>query len=357
MESRNSDRANLYASLSVEQGQEKPDYQWLLEPVSEASPAGENLEFDPEFYQLEVAATPTEEREYGDFVVAANDVDWRQVLLDSTRLLKRTRDLRLLVLWHQAAVSGHGIGGLAAGFHVIRVWLETLWPTLHPELEGTDSTARWLCIAATSLNDGLFGIWRRSNLIASRTLTMSVKDFSAAVNRNSPQGAPGVDQIQAFLRDQPEIAQATMNDVKSIRAQIQQIDEIASAFGTGEAALNFEPFVRVLGEIEYVFAPTLPQDAEAPTAASENDQPTSLEAAVSMAPQAPSHSGCHDRSDAVRMIDVICQYYARHEPSHPAPIFLRRAQRMMQMDFMEIMKELLPGSIEQLDAIAGTQRD
>ena len=345
--------ADSSARLSIAEGQEKPDYLWLLERVSDDRPSGENLEFEADFFQLEVCATPKQERAYGDFIVAANDVDWGHVLHESSRLLRRSRDLRLLALWHQAAVCQHGIGGLAAGFHVLRVWLETLWPTLHPELEGSDSTARWLCIAGAALNEGLLGAWRRSILIANRALTLTVRDLSLAVNRSAPQGVPGIDAIQAFLRENPSIAQATLNDVFSIRAQIQQIDQIALTVGTGEASPDLQGFTRVLDEIEHVLVPVLAEGGTPDGVAA----PPPPAATTTPSPAASAIAGCSSRHDAVQLVNQICLYFATHEPSHPAPLFLRRAQRLMQMDFMEIMTDLLPGSIDQLSTLTGTQRD
>ena len=34
-------------------------------------------------------------------------------------------------------------------------------------------------------------------------------------------------------------------------------------------------------------------------------------------------------SEAVRMLELVCSYLERHEPSNPAPLFIRRAQRLM----------------------------
>ena len=46
--------------------------------------------------------------------------------------------------------------------------------------------------------------------------------------------------------------------------------------------------------------------------------------------RAPSIDGeIGTREDAVRMLDLVCSYLERHEPSNPAPLFIRRAQRLM----------------------------
>ena len=59
------------------------------------------------------------------------------------------------------------------------------------------------------------------------------------------------------------------------------------------------------------------------------------------------------REDAVRMLDRVCGYLERHEPSNPAPLFIRRAQRLMTKNFLEIVKDLLPDSLSNLEKLAG----
>jgi len=61
------------------------------------------------------------------------------------------------------------------------------------------------------------------------------------------------------------------------------------------------------------------------------------------------------RQDVVRLLDRICEYYARTEPSSPLPLLLRRAQRMAEMDFLQIVDELTPTMRAQLEPIVGAQ--
>jgi len=50
----------------------------------------------------------------------------------------------------------------------------------------------------------------------------------------------------------------------------------------------------------------------------------------------------------VRMLDKIYDYYARHEPSSPIPLLLRRARRSLVKDFMDIMQDLAPDALTQI---------
>ena len=58
--------------------------------------------------------------------------------------------------------------------------------------------------------------------------------------------------------------------------------------------------------------------------------------------------------DVMRRIDELCDYYTRNEPSSPVPLLLRRAQRLVGMDFMDLLKDLAPGGISELRVVSGT---
>jgi hypothetical protein len=61
------------------------------------------------------------------------------------------------------------------------------------------------------------------------------------------------------------------------------------------------------------------------------------------------------REDARRALERVCEYLERHEPSNPASLFIRRAQRMLNMSFLEIMQELNPDAIPHLEMITGAR--
>ena len=61
----------------------------------------------------------------------------------------------------------------------------------------------------------------------------------------------------------------------------------------------------------------------------------------------------NNRADALAAIDRICDWYDKNEPSHPAPLLLRRAQRLMEMNFMDIVRDLAPDALHQVRALAG----
>ena len=59
------------------------------------------------------------------------------------------------------------------------------------------------------------------------------------------------------------------------------------------------------------------------------------------------------RKDVDLVLEKICIYFENYEPSHPAPLFIRRVQRLMNMDFYEIMQDINPESLTHLEVLIG----
>src|SRR5262245_9552850 len=135
----------------------------LLRPISEDSPAGENLEYDAAFGELERAARGKEERRSGDEVLAAEPPRWREVAEQASTLLDRTRDLRVTFYLTHAALNMDGIGGLAAGLRLTHGLLQSFWDTVYPQLDKDDNddpTLRVNSIAQLSGDDLLKSLSR-----------------------------------------------------------------------------------------------------------------------------------------------------------------------------------------------------
>ena len=53
------------------------------------------------------------------------------------------------------------------------------------------------------------------------------------------------------------------------------------------------------------------------------------------------------------MIDKVCLYFERNEPSSPVPLLLQRAKRLISKDFLEILRDLTPDGVSQAELIGG----
>ena len=59
------------------------------------------------------------------------------------------------------------------------------------------------------------------------------------------------------------------------------------------------------------------------------------------------------RADALRLLDLVCQYYQRNEPSSPLPFLIGRARRLADKNFLDILRDMAPEGLSQAQNITG----
>jgi type VI secretion system protein ImpA len=59
------------------------------------------------------------------------------------------------------------------------------------------------------------------------------------------------------------------------------------------------------------------------------------------------------REDVLQTLARLCEYLSVHEPTNPVQLVLRRAQRMMNMSFLELMQDLAPDGLVQAETVVG----
>lgn len=61
------------------------------------------------------------------------------------------------------------------------------------------------------------------------------------------------------------------------------------------------------------------------------------------------------REEVLRELDRICAYYDAHEPTSPVPMLLRRAKRLATMSFVELVRELAPSGVGEIETLRGPE--
>ena len=54
------------------------------------------------------------------------------------------------------------------------------------------------------------------------------------------------------------------------------------------------------------------------------------------------------RQQVVQLLELACNYYARYEPSSPVPLLLQRAKRLVDLDFLGIVADLSPETLDKV---------
>ena len=76
-----------------------------------------------------------------------------------------------------------------------------------------------------------------------------------------------------------------------------------------------------------------------------------------MAAQSGLSGTVRSREEAIRAIDMICEYLERTEPANPAPLFLRRARQLINHNFLQLMKVLAPEALAGVAGLVGIDPD
>jgi type VI secretion system protein ImpA len=65
--------------------------------------------------------------------------------------------------------------------------------------------------------------------------------------------------------------------------------------------------------------------------------------------------GITSPTDVQNALDRIVAYYERYEPSSPLPLLLLRAKRLVNADFLTIVKDMAPHGIDNVNLIGGLE--
>jgi type VI secretion system protein ImpA len=343
----------------------------LLADIDEAAPAGENLEFDIEFGGLERAAAGKPEQQYGGVVIPAEDPDWKEVRAQAESLLTRTRDLRVLVQLALAELHLEGIAGFAVALDVIRKLLDAKWPHLHPQLDPDDDNDPTLrANALLSLADPGRVLRKLRDMPlanSARSGPVSWRDMEIAAGAMEP--VEGREKLsESVLRgafqdtDQARLASLREGLVLAIAsaAGIPAAFDANAGFGTGPDLSGLAKLLRETQRYVDRYAPQgAPGEQEAEDAAPGNTAVGEPAPAAGRAAgvSAASLSAVTTRADAMRLLDLVLDYYRRYEPSSPLPLLLERARRLADKNFIDILRDLAPDSVSQAQFVTGARDD
>lgn len=339
-----------------------------LDAVEDTAPSGPNLEFDPDFGALERAAQGEPERQAGDTIVPAKEPDWKLVDAQATALMERTRDLR--VLSHLAVAKLHlsGLPAYADLLAVVRQLLQDRWDDLHPQLDPEDDNDPTM--RATSLlrlSDPVLVLrYVRDLPLASspRLGRYSWRDISlatGAIKDASRSELPTETQVRSAFQDTDpafpaRVREAAAAAAKSVAAIPLVFDDKAGS-GTGpdftDLGKLLSDIVRYIDRYAVVAAPGA--EEAAPVASDDSAAPQAAPARGGSAMSIASLTEVTNRADALRLLDLACQYYRRHEPSSPLPLLVERALRLAEKNFLDILRDLAPDGVMQAQTIIGNR--
>jgi type VI secretion system protein ImpA len=307
------------------------DLEALLRPVSDDARCGPDLDAagDPAYVDLGVAAEWKEAKYVGEQEVSpAVAPDWPKVKESASALLAVSKDLRIAKHYVAALAYSEGLPGFAAGVRLLRDLIDRYWDALHPALEGAEDDWRRNLVMDLNGERGALGGLREAPIAESRKIgRFTVRDIEVLDGAAAPAANA--------TAPTPEL----LSDLQSIQAAFRQHQP--------SAGLEFPMVEKLLRRAQQVLGDALGVEPAADAAPADGEAPDKGE----------GHGKLRSRADARRQLESVCDFLERTEPAHPAPLLIRRAARLLDLSFIDIIRDLAPGAATEVEHLGGIRRE
>jgi type VI secretion system protein ImpA len=342
------------------------DLQALLRPVTVDAPCGEDLDegasagafLKYRIFGSKVRLETRFEKKLGP------EVNWREVRALAEATLANTKDFRVLAHLAASVTRLESLESLVVTLEVAAGWLETFWETVYPRIS-EDSAQRCNALADFADRMAIVDAVRRLPMVTHKQLgSCSYRDLEIATagGRAAAEGsgeALDAGAISALIQAVPlQELQALDAVLVRGRAALRSI-ETRMLEGTPEKTLpDVAPLADLLEKMRHALQKEL-----APRVAAEAN---TANAGVENSPAAPgqdnkgasivSIGSISSRQDALRALDAVGEFFRRNEPSSPVPLFVERAKRLITMNFIQLLEDIVPEAVEHAKSAAGVPK-
>lgn len=319
------------------------DLETLLAPVSDEARAGPDLAYDPQRHVIEEAFEASVSIDASGIADPRSDTDWRQILDTIAALSARTKDVWLAVYLCRAAAEAGRLDQIELGVEFLAGLLDGYWEDMHPRLDEYGIEARRSAFDALASAPKFASPLRRVVYADHPRLGRITGEDIERFHRGG-DSEDGYGLFRAMLED-GEVRQALsdgMVRIERIETAFRAIDETLMERAGSRNATDFTPLYDVLGAQKRAlrnFAPAAVLETAEPVA--EGDADAMGERGATQLTSGTART----REDVVRLLELVLDYYRRHEPSSPVPMLIERACSWIRLDFMAVLEDIAPSAV------------
>jgi type VI secretion system protein ImpA len=335
----------------------------LIEPISADAPCGENLEDTALLASFDVAPifglakSPDTAPDTGE---KRKLPEWQVIRSTAIEALCKSKDLRVLAHLGTALLRTDGLAAFARTLSVASAWLDTYWEQTFPLID-EDAMSRRNALNCFADQMAVLDRVRRVPLVSSRQHgTFCLRDIDiangqAAASKGETKADPRA--IDAAFQSMPLDELVNLHRcVADAREALLRIDTNMRDHAGAQAAPDFDSlsahFVRIDKALSAQLA-ARPDARVVAEAASGNGDGAGAEGGGS-GPRAVG--AIRTRDDALRALDAVAEYFKQNEPSSPIPLFIDRAKSLVSKDFFEVLADLAPDALAQVQAASGLRK-
>ena len=333
----------------------------FVDPISVTQPTGIDIEYDARFIDIQSLVEGKPEQQYGDVIIEAQEPDWGTVEKLCRQILSESKDIRVFCFYAQALTANYGILGFKKGCEIIHANIGKYWEDLYPKLvdeeDNFDAFYRSGSIGLLIADSGIIQQLNESNIIysPSKKSYFKMKSVASILINNEDGSYPG--GKEKLIEDLRVAYQNNQEELLVLKDALGFLINIESVFE--ENIKDFHLDFSVVKKPLEVIASLLVR----PSNFEENEQETPSIEKVAVPnntvirPVTDSQNlddiKIKDRADVKIVLEKLSIYFRLKEPSHPAPLFIERLQKLMDMNFYEMLKNISPDSLNNLDMIIG----
>jgi type VI secretion system ImpA family protein len=320
----------------------------LLEPVSEEATVGDDLSYSPERHEIEQAFeyTATDEG-FG------STIDWRKIAILIEEQSKLTKDLWLAIYLMRCGIKLGKISVVADGADMLVGLLEQYWDNVHPTLEEYDFRGRKSpCEVLTKF--GLFISPFQSMILVSHSRWGEFSGGEIDAFAKEAEAREGFGMFCSAMAETPvEDIREIARCLQRIRDAVGKIDTILMDKAVDDTGIDFKPTYEMLDSQIRSIARFIglaegadPEDQDLPESGEEEGGASSVKAISSV----------ESRDDVIKALEAVAEYYRRKEPGSPVAAMIMRARGWVNLDFISIMRDLAPGSLDEVERVLVTRQ-
>jgi type VI secretion system ImpA family protein len=319
------------------------DIEALVAPISESEPAGPDMSYDSGRQEIEAAF----ETSVSDDSAEESPVDWRGLLRTISAQAEKTRDIWLAIYMMRAGAKAGQLDAVEDGALLLAGLFENLWDSVHPQLDEYGFQGRkGPCEALTRIGEFLNPLRSVVLLEHPRLGRYSSADFQRFSIGGTDEAGYGM--FRALLQETTdEDLGAIVDRLRKISDSIRRADTVMVANAGHETGTNFQPTYTALDEMARGVSSFLRVQSAAEGDAGDSSKAFDGGNSDGDGGGLSMSGRINSRPDVLRAIAAIEEYYTRKEPASPVPFALRRVRDWVNLDFMAILEDIAPGSLDE----------
>ncbi|MGP0878571.1 ImpA family type VI secretion system protein [Serratia sp. CY71090] len=309
------------------------------------------VEFDPRYSEIEFTLSEYDSQtDPLNAVDNARDINWHAIREQSAALLEQCFDLHVVLWFMRANLHIDGFSAFYQGIKDIDAKYAEEGATIFPQADMESSSDSfhaaalgWLATSSCLHEIKNSKIFPDTPLTTDELLNMRL-DEQEGKSLHFSEVVKVLGQADSYFagRNLPSLKEQLALEIDALErvenyANLQAEDY---RLDCRQVRDYLKQFSRQLASLEQQELPAERDDAE-------------IDSPDADAPVAMPGKYIRSRQDVILLLDQVLDYFQNYEPSHPAPILIRRSQKMIGMDFATIVEELLPESLASLNQLSG----